>query len=237
MAGNKETKMADANEGYFPKDFVWGASTSAHQIEGGNRNDWSQWEIKNADRLAREAEGKFASIVPDWELIKAQAADPQNYVSGRAADHYRRYKEDIAIAKELGLKAFRFSLEWSRIEPRQGEFNEEALAHYRGVIDELKRNGIEPWITLWHRTNPVWIADMGGWENRQTVDFYLRYAETAVRRFGDVKIWMPLNEPIMSLSGGYLGGVYPPSKKSLPAACAGLHWVVCRWWPCSSVPG
>jgi len=203
----------------LPEGFIWGVSISAHQVEGGNINDWSEWELKNAERLAREAPDKFADIVSDWDVIKNQATDPQNYISGLACDHYHRYKEDIAILKSLGIKAFRFSVEWSRIEPENGQFNNKELEHYCAVVQELKNNDIEPWVMLWHRTNPLWIAKLGDWENSQTVSYYLRFVEKVVERLGaNVRFWMPINEPIMSFYGGYLGGIYPPGKKNLFAA-------------------
>lgn len=203
----------------YPGDFVWGTAVAAHQVEGGNVNDWSEWELKNAEKLAKEAFDRYANVVPDWNAIKGQATDPQNYISGLACDHYHRYKVDIAILKSLGIKAFRFSVEWSRIEPENGKFSDKELEHYREVVQELKNNGIEPWITLWHRTNPLWVENLGGWENKEIVGYYLRFAEKTVRYLGDrVKFWMPINEPVMSFYGGYLGGIYPPGKKDLFAA-------------------
>jgi beta-glucosidase len=203
----------------FPHDFLWGASISAHQAEGFNVNDWSEWEHENAVRLAAEAEGKFAHKVPDWESIRHLATAPSNYISGQAADHYARYKEDIALAKELRLNAFRFSIEWSRIEPKEGEYDQQAIDHYVDLIRELKKAGIEPVVTLHHRTNPLWVKEQNDWQNPKTVDDFARYASKMVGLLKDeVRFWMPINEPMMSLTGGYLGGVYPPGKKNLLAA-------------------
>lgn len=202
--------------GMNKNDFVFGVSTAAHQVEGGNVNDWSEWEIKNAERLAKEAPEKFEKLVPDWDLIKDQATNASNYISGNAVDHFNKYPEDIHIMKEMGVKVFRFSIEWSRIEPKENEWSEEAFRHYEDVIHKLKENGIEPWVTLWHRTNPLWIRDIGDWSNGKTVDYFLRYVEKIVSRFrGSVKVWMPLNEPIMSMGGGYLTGEYPPNRKNI----------------------
>src|SRR3989344_5893502 len=114
----------------FPKGFLWGAATSSHQVEGGNRNDWSEWEKENAERLAREAEKKFEHL-PNWPDIKKQAQNPQNYISGKAYDHYNRYEEDFDIAKSLGHSAHSFSIEWSRIEPEEGKWDEKEIEHYR----------------------------------------------------------------------------------------------------------
>ena len=113
----------------FP-GFLWGAATSAHQVEGGNRNDWSEWEKKNAKRLADEARKKWTK----WQQKKfPEMFDPKNYISGRACDHYNRYEEDFDIAKSSGMSAFRISLEWSRIEPEEGKFDEKEIEHYRKV--------------------------------------------------------------------------------------------------------
>ncbi|HLC95118.1 MAG TPA: family 1 glycosylhydrolase, partial [Patescibacteria group bacterium] len=97
----------------FPKDFLWGAATSAHQVEGHTHNDWSEWEKENAERLANETKSKFGHV-PNWPTIAKEATDPNNYLSGRACDHYRRYEQDFDIAQSLGHNAHRFSIEWSR---------------------------------------------------------------------------------------------------------------------------
>ena len=197
------------------KEFIFGASTAAHQVEGGNVNDWSEWELLNATRLASEAPKKYEHSVPDWDAIKQEALNPHSYISGKAVDHYSRYKEDIAIMKSLGIQAYRFSIEWSRLEPGEGVWDEEAFRHDEDVFHELKLAGITPWVTLWHRTNPIWIAQIGDWSNKKTVDYYLRFVEKVVLRFrGSVTHWMPLNEPVMSMGGGYLTGEYPPNKKN-----------------------
>ncbi|MEI9966244.1 MAG: family 1 glycosylhydrolase [Candidatus Moraniibacteriota bacterium] len=101
----------------FPKNFFWGASTSSHQIEGHQSNDWSEWEKTACQRLARESEVAFASWNPHWQEFRSQATDPKNYLSGAACDHWNRYEEDFDILQELHLNSYRFSLEWSRLEP------------------------------------------------------------------------------------------------------------------------
>jgi len=203
----------------FPKNFLWGAATSSHQVEGGNHNDWSRWEKKNAKRLAKEAPVKYQALSPAWDEIKGQATSPENYISGKGVDHYNRYPEDISIMKKLGLNAYRFSIEWSRVEPEPEKWNEKEIEHYRKLILELKKNEIEPMITLWHRTNPLWIADIGDWQNRDTVKYFARFAGKMAGEYKDrVKYWLTLNEPIMSIVGGYLSGEYPPQKKNLFSA-------------------
>lgn len=203
----------------FPDNFFWGAATSSHQVEGGQHNDWTEWEAKNAVRLAEGAPKRFSRVAPRWEEIKAEATNSANYVSGICDDSYTRYAEDIQLVKSLGLNAYRFSLEWSRFEPTEGAWEQAAVDHYRMVIDELKQNNIEPWITIWHRSLPVWTDAQGGWENKKTISDYARFVEKVVGEYKDsVKFWMPLNEPEFEIIGGYLGGNYPPQKKSLFAA-------------------
>jgi beta-glucosidase len=130
----------------FPAHFLWGASSSAHQVEGGNHNQWTVWELENAKVLAQKAKYQ-AKYLPKWEKIEAEATDPMNYVSGRATDHYNRYEEDFAIIKKLHLNAWRFSIEWSRVEPEEGAWNAEAIQHYREYLQRLKQLEIEPIVT------------------------------------------------------------------------------------------
>lgn len=160
---------------YFPKEFYWGAATSSHQIEGGQNNNWTRFENENADRLARESESNF-HWNPHWEKFRDEAENPENYLSGRACYSWDRYEEDHNIIKELGLNAYRFSVEWSRIEPEEGKFNEEALNIYRRKIQSLRIKGIEPFVTLWHWTLPLWLADRGGFSSPEFPKFFARYS-------------------------------------------------------------
>jgi len=194
----------------FPKGFYWGASTSAHQVEGGNINNWSQWEKENANRLAEEARNKWQ----DWQLKKfPEMLDSQNYISGKAADHYNRYEEDFDIAKKLGHNAHRFSIEWSRIEPEEGKFNEKEIEHYRKVIKSLKKRNIEPFVTLWHWTLPLWLKNKGGLKSKKIVEYFSRYTERVVNGLGDqVTFWITLNEPLVCTGHAYLRSDWPPQK-------------------------
>jgi beta-glucosidase len=197
----------------FPKDFFWGAATSAHQVEGNTSNNWTEWEKENAERLAKESHSKFGHL-PNWKDIEAEATDPDNYISGRACDHYNRYEEDFNIAKELGHNAHRFSIEWSRIEPEEGKFDEAEIEHYRDVIISLRKRGLEPFVTLWHWTNPTWISDDRGWENKKTVAKFLRYVERITHEYKNiVNFWMPLSEPGTYIGMSYIQGAFPPQKR------------------------
>ncbi|KKW18786.1 MAG: hypothetical protein A2131_00855 [Candidatus Sungbacteria bacterium GWC2_49_10] len=195
------------------KQFFWGVSTSAHQVEGGLSNDWREWEAKNADALAREARRR---VWPQYILGRFPSPiDPENYRSGRAADHYNRFHEDIRLAAALGVNAYRFSIEWSRVEPEEGKFSVSAIEHYRGVIRALRENGMEPFVTLWHFTHPVWFSKKGGWESRTAEDDFLRFVKRLADEFrNDVTFWVVLNEPGMWVADAYLFGSKPPGERS-----------------------
>lgn len=199
----------------FPKDFSWGAATASHQVEGNTHNDWSEWEKANADRLARESKSVF-SWNPHWQKFEREATDPANYLSGTACDHWNRYAEDFDILKDLGLNSYRFSIEWSRIEPEEGKFDEAALEHYRQMVQALRARGIEPFVTLWHWTLPLWLANQGGILAPNFQERFVRYSEQVVKALGDdVRFWITLNEPDVVSGHGYWKGVWPPMKKSL----------------------
>jgi beta-glucosidase len=173
----------------FPKNFLWGAATSAHQVEGSNTNsDWWEWEKKGGGK------------------------EP----SGAACRHYELYKEDFDLARDLYHNSHRLSLEWSRIEPQEGVFSEEALKHYRDVLLALKERGLQAIVTLHHFTNPAWFSKAGGWENKSSAGHFLRYTERVIEALGDqVRYWITINEPLIYVYHAYLLGVWPPQKKSL----------------------
>ncbi|QKQ98523.1 family 1 glycosylhydrolase [Candidatus Nanohaloarchaea archaeon] len=205
----------------FPEDFFWGSATAAHQVEGDNTNDWTRWEKQNAEKLADNAKSRFNPYTdlgmptPEWQEIKDQASRPENYISGKAADHLNRYKKDFQLASKLNHNAYRFSIEWSRIEPEEGEINPEAIEHYHQVLDELEKRGIEPFVTLHHFTNPQWFADRGGWASRQAHQRWQNFLDTVVEEFGDrVDYWITVNEPLLYSLEAYLLGGRPPNKHS-----------------------
>jgi beta-glucosidase len=173
----------------FPQTFLWGAATSAHQVEGQNiYNDW--WKAEQ-DHLIKEA-------------------------SHAACKHYELYAEDFAIAKQLNHNCHRFSIEWSRIEPQEGNFQALEIEHYRKIIADLKNKGMEPVVTLHHFTNPVWFSEKGGWAKFRLQRYFLRFVDRMVREFADqVKFWITINEPLVYSSHSYLLGVWPPGGRSL----------------------
>lgn len=205
----------------FPEGFLWGAATSAYQVEGGNRNDWSEWEKKNADRLTDEAKTKWQK----WQQERfPEMFKSENYICGRACDFYNRYESDLDIAKSLGLNAFRISIEWSRIEPEEGKFDEREIEHYRKVISAIRARGMEPFVTLWHYTLPLWLAEKKGILNKKFPDYFAKYSEYVVKNLGDLcKFWITLNEPSVVISHSYIEGTRPPEKKNL-----WLAWLACR---------
>jgi len=198
----------------FPKQFYWGASTSAHQVEGGLHNQWTVWELENARALAEKA--KYQSkYLPKWGAVQAEAEDPANYISGHAVDHYNRYEKDFAALKKLNMNAFRFSIEWSRVEPEEGHWNAEAIAHYRKYLQALKEKDIEPFVTLWHWTVPVWFAEKGGFEKRRNIKYFVRFADKILQELGtDFGYVITLNEPEVYADQSYHRGVWPPQRQS-----------------------
>lgn len=177
------------NEIAFPDGFLWGTATAAHQVEGGNwNNDWWAWEHNPA----------------------SGCAEP----SGDAIDHYHRYPEDIALLASLGFKTYRFSIEWSRIEPEEGEFSSAALDHYRRMCATCLDNGITPIVTYHHFTSPRWVAHHGGWEEPETADRFARFCGRATEALGDLIGWgCTLNEPNIVAVAGYLIGGFPPGRR------------------------
>ncbi len=141
--------------------------------------------------------------------------DSSNYVSGRAADHYNRFEDDFKVASSMGHNAHRFSIEWSRIEPEEGRFDDREIEHYRKVIGSLRDLGMEPFVTLWHWTLPLWVRDKGGVTSTEFPRFFARFAKRAALEYGEeVRFWMTLNEPTSVISNAYLKGCWPPQRRN-----------------------
>jgi beta-glucosidase len=176
----------------FPDGFLWGAATSAHQTEGGNTNsDWWDWENK--------------------------PGTPTREPSGNAIEHYTRYPQDVAMLGELGLNTYRFGLEWARIEPEEGKFDETALDHYRQMVVASRKAGLSPLVTLYHFSLPKWVAAQGGWLSDKTPALFDRYVRRAVEALGDGIDWyLTINEPGVVAFGGYLGAIpFPPGTRGV----------------------
>ncbi|WFB37650.1 glycoside hydrolase family 1 protein [Kiritimatiellota bacterium B12222] len=172
--------------GSFPDDFIWGSATSGHQVEGQNQHsNWWHWELKT---------------------------ETQPH-SGRAVDYWNRFEEDHALMAEMGLQAFRVGIEWARIEPRQGEFDMEAVARYLEIFDSLNKHGIKICLTLHHWVVPQWAAEKGDWRNPNMVAWFLEYVRFAVEQFAAYPFqWVTLNEPMVPALAGYLSADFPPGR-------------------------
>lgn len=181
---------SDAEELGFPPGFLWGAATSAHQVEGDNRgNDW--WRFEQQSGVIR--------------------GDDR---SGDACRHYERFDQDFALAETDGHGAHRLSFEWSRLEPAPGQFDAGAVAHYHAVLASLHRHRLAPIVTLHHFTNPCWLADAGGWEDRHAIDHFERFVRFCAREFGaEVDWWCTVNEPEVYAFRSYSEGAWPPAVR------------------------
>jgi beta-glucosidase len=198
----------------FPKNFLWGASVAGHQVEGGNHNDWTVWELGHAKEMANSAAKRLGHL-ENWPDIRAQAENPANYVSDRGVDHYHLYKEDFKLLQKLNLNAFRFGIEWSRIEPEEGQWDEEAVKYYANYLKELRAHNMEPLLNIWHWTVPVWFAQKGGFEHRRNVQFFRRFVQKISQEYGaDLTRIITINEPNVYTSLGYLTGTRPPQQKN-----------------------
>ncbi|MEO5950252.1 MAG: family 1 glycosylhydrolase [Candidatus Saccharimonadales bacterium] len=198
----------------FPKKFLWGAAIAAHQVEGNTHNQWTVWELENAKSLAAKSQYQFEDM-ENWQEIKKEAKNPDNYVSGDATDHYNLYPHDFDLLKTMNMNSFRFSVEWSRIEPEEGVWSAEAINHYKQYVELMKKQGIEPVVTLFHFTLPVWFAEKGGFEKKSNVTYFTRFAEKIVSELGlDIRFIITLNEPEVYAYESYMAGTWPPNVMS-----------------------
>lgn len=173
------------------KNFLFGAASSAHQVEGNNKHsDWWEFEQRVLSKIGIS--------------------------SGLATDHYNRYEDDFTLAKQLGHNAHRLSIEWARIEPAQGKIDYNALEHYRTVLRTLKRMNITPIVTLWHFSTPLWFNEIGGFcDKHKNIEHFIDYAKFVVSELKeDLEYIITMNEPIVYAYNGYLTGDWPPQKKS-----------------------
>lgn len=177
----------------FPPGFVWGTATAAVQVEGDTPDsDWAEFEtrpgaIRGGDRI------------------------------GKAARHFERYEADFREAAAMHTSGYRFSIEWSRLEPARGVWNHAAVRHYRRMLLSLRAKGIRPLVTLHHFSNPAWVARQGGWENPATIDAFDAFARRSALAFGDlVDDWVTFNEPTIYACEGYVSGRFPPGRANEP---------------------
>lgn len=174
----------------FPKSFLWGAASASAQVEGAYQED-----------------GRGLSI---WDVA------PEKKIKNKenchtACDHYHRFKEDVALMKEIGLKSYRFSISWSRIIPDKGKINQKGILFYQELVSELKAAGIEPIVTIFHWDLPLWIDKVGGWKNPKVVSYFGEYTKIIVDALSNhVSYWITINEPQCFIMNGYLQGAHAP---------------------------
>ena len=178
----------------FPKDFLWGAASSAAQIEGA----WNE-------------DGRSPSI---WDI-----APKKKIRNGEdchiASDHYHHFREDVKMMKELGLKSYRFSISWSRVMPEEGKVNEKGISFYSDLVDELIKADIEPLVTIYHWDMPLWVYEKGGWMSEKIIPLFKEYTKIVVDRLSDrVSWWMTINEPACFIMNGYMQGEHAPFKRN-----------------------
>jgi beta-glucosidase len=192
--------MAEATH-YFPPDFLWGTATAAHQVEGNNNNNnWSAWEQEKGRIFADQASGKACQW---W--------------AGRA-------EEDVARMAELNTNAHRLSVEWSRVEPEPGRWNNDAIDRYRAILRTMRDAGIQPMITLHHFTEPLWMVEQGGWLNEESVTWFRRFVKKITWGLADLcDTWCTINEPSVYAGLGYFSGRYPPGHQNLREYFAVIH--------------
>lgn len=193
----------------FPKGFLWGTASSAYQTEGGNSNaDWWAWE-----RSAKRE-----------KFLRDQDLDPADFQSGIACDFYHRFDEDFTLAAKLHHNAIRLSIEWSRIEPWEGVFDEAVLAHYKEMLRAAKSRGLTVFLTLHHYTAPQWFIKKGGFTKKENITHFLHYARHATKELSpDVDFWVTFNEPELYAAQCYALGIHPPQVRSYRAAWKVLH--------------
>ena len=179
----------------FPEGFLWGTAAAAHQVEGGDEaSDWLAWE----QSPGHIRDGSTSAV---------------------ACDHWHRYEADFDLAAALGTNAHRLSVEWARVEPREGQWDGAAIAHYRAVLQALRARGITPMVTLHHFVNPAWLSEQGGWSNPGVVQLFGRYAAHVAAELGDLcRMWCTVNEPAGLAYQAYAQGYWPPQHRSLGEA-------------------
>ncbi|TCW36482.1 broad-specificity cellobiase [Thermohydrogenium kirishiense] len=192
----------------FPKDFLFGTATSSYQIEGAVNED-----------------GRTPSI---WDTFSKTDGKTYNGDTGDiACDHYHRYKEDIGLLKEIGVKAYRFSIAWPRIFPEKGNFNTKGMDFYKRLIEELLKNDIIPVATIYHWDLPQWAGDLGGWLNRDSIYWYSEYSQKLFKEIGDmVPMWITHNEPWCASILSYGIGEHAPGHKDYREALIAAHHIL-----------
>lgn len=201
--------MDKFNKSLFGADFKWGVSTAAFQIEGGH-----------------DADGKGESI---WDAFTAKKGKVLNgHHAKTACDFYNNYEADIDLLKQLNIPNFRFSISWTRILPAgTGDVNQAGITYYNRVIDYCIKQGIEPWVTIYHWDLPQTLEERGGWTNRDIIEWFTNYTRICAEHFGDrVKYWMVMNEPSVFSGAGYFFGIHAPGRTGIRNFLPAIHHIV-----------
>lgn len=172
----------------FPKGFLWGSATASYQVEGGiDNNDWA------------------------WEAERGRVPK-----AGKATNHRELFQQDFDLLIKLNQNAYRFSIEWARIEPEEGKFDYQAVEFYKNLLDELHKRGVTPFVTMWHFTLPLWFYKKGGFLNKEAPQYFARYGKFLWEQLGQgTEYWMTINEPMIYVGQSYIRGVWPPFKKNI----------------------
>jgi len=203
------TQTSDLNKKLFGDDFTWGVATAAFQIEG-----------------AHDHEGKGQSI---WDVFSAKKGNIQyGHKPGDACDFYNRYESDIDLVKQLNIPNFRFSISWSRVFPEgTGSVNQAGIDYYNRVIDYCIKQGVKPWVTLYHWDLPHALELKGGWTNREIINWFTEFVTVCAQNFGDrVTDWMIMNEPSVFTGAGYFLGIHAPGRKGLGNFMPAVHHAI-----------
>jgi len=192
----------------FEKDFLFGTATSSYQIEGAVNED-----------------GRTPSI---WDIFsKTPGKTYMGDTGDNACDHYHRYKEDVGLMGKIGTDAYRFSISWSRIFPEKGKFNPKGMEFYKNLVSELLIRNIKPVVTLYHWDLPLWAYNMGGWLNRDSINWFVEYSTKVFEELNDsVKLWITHNEPLCSSIFSYYNGKHAPGHKDLREALITAHHIL-----------
>jgi beta-glucosidase len=192
----------------FSKEFIFGSATSAYQIEGAFQED-----------------GRGLSIWDTFSRIPGKVVNMEN--GDLACDHYHLYEQDIEVLKTLGVDSYRFSIAWPRIYPEQGKYNPAGMEFYKKLINLLNKNGIKPAVTLYHWDLPLWAHEQGGWTNRESVKWFIEFAEKCFEELDDkVNMWITHNEPWCAGFLGYHQGIHAPGHTNMEEALKAVHHIL-----------
>lgn len=185
----------------FPSGFIWGTATAAHQVEGNNtKSDWWKWENRKDYNLKEQSKENKYPLEPSLD----------------GCGSYNRYEEDFDLCVDMNNGGVRFSIEWARIEPEKGVYDQKEIEHYRKVLLSAKKRGLKTFITVHHFTSPLWLSNEGGWLNPKVSTYFSKYAKKCAEEFGDlIDVFLTINEPQVYVLKSYTDGTWPPAKNNI----------------------